>query len=146
MPKLEYRRGDLLPCQAQVKVNAVNGLGFMGAGIALAFKEKYPQMFEDYHQNCKEGYFSNFKSHFYKDTSGDIICNLQTVDDSLKGKMTYVIRGLQELKEFMLDNKLTTVAIPPLGCGIGGLDKKEVEEFILWLFGDTDIQLYLYNF
>ena len=83
MPKLEYRRGDLLPCQAQVKVNAVNGLGFMGAGIALAFKEKYPQMFEDYHQNCKEGYFSNFKSHFYKDASGDIICNLQTVVYSL---------------------------------------------------------------
>ena len=146
MPTIEYRKGNLLPCQAQVKVNAVNRLGFMGAGIALAFREKYPEMFEDYRQNCKEGYFDTLKSHFYKDSSGDIICNLQTVNDSLRGDISFVKQGLRELKEFLLDNRLKSVAIPPLGCGIGGLDKSDVESFILEVFADTDLTLYLYNF
>lgn len=143
---VEYRQGDLLNSNIEVLVNAVNRLGFMGAGIAKAFKDKYPQMFLDYKKSCLEGHYDMCFTHYYKDESGKLICNLRTVDDKLKGVYAFVEAGLLELRDFMEQNRLKSVAIPPLGCGIGGLDKEIVKDSILKIFGDSDLELYLYNF
>ena len=143
---IEYRKGDLLESNIAAKTNAVNSLGFMGAGIAKAFRQKYPEMFEDYRQCCKDGYLQDRKTHFYKYKNGDLIVNLVTVNDELKGEYDFIIQGLEETKNFLLENDINEIAFPPLGCGIGGLKKATVEDLIVDVFKDTSVNLYLYNF
>ena len=140
-----HKEGNLLNDQAEVLVNAVNRLGFMGAGIALAFKLKFPKMFQAYKEFCKAGAYNESCLTLYKE-QGKVIANLRTVDDNLRGQYHLVNKGLIELRDAMLEQGLKTVAIPPLGCGIGGLDSKQVLKSIMEIFQKTDITVYLYNF
>ena len=140
-----HKEGNLLNDQAEVLVNAVNRLGFMGAGIALAFKLRFPKMFQSYKESCKNGAYDESCLTLYKDQD-KVIANLRTVDDKLKGQYSLVNKGLMELRDAMLEQGLKTVAIPPLGCGIGGLDSKQVLKAIMEIFQKTDITVYLYNF
>ena len=140
-----HKEGNLLNDQAEVLVNAVNRLGFMGAGIALAFKLKFPEMFQSYKEACSNGAYNESCLTLYKE-QGKVIANLRTVDDNLKGQYTLVNKGLTELRDVMLEQGLKTVAIPPLGCGIGGLNSKQVLESIMEIFQKTNITIYLYNF
>lgn len=146
---VEYCKGDLLKDNSDALVNAVNRLGFMGAGIALAFREKFPEMFTSYQQLCKEGAYKTSFVTFYtypKDKNNGIcIANLQTVDDNLRGDYSLVEAGLKQLRETAENTGIQSIAIPPLGCGIG-LNKKKVEEMILSTFKDMKITLRLYNF
>lgn len=148
---IEYKSGDLLEDgQADILVNAVNRRGFMGAGIALAFKRKYPEMFISYRDLCFQGAYNDNYLTFYnypKDVNNGIcIANLQTVDDNLKGQYNLVEAGLKQLKMAAEDSGTTCIAIPPLGCGIGGLDRKIIEQKIKDTFRNTNIRLHLYNF
>ena len=74
-----------------------------------------------------------------------VICNALTVNDQLRGEYLRVRGALWELKNFCLGT-LVTIAMPPLGCGIGGLNKAIVEKMIREIFEGTDTELRLYNF
>ena len=138
--------GNLLNSEAKVLVNAVNRLGFMGAGIALGFKLKFPEMFKAYQNACKNGMYSNSCLTTYLDSSGKLIANLRTVDDNLRGQYSLVKQGLYELKNIILTQKIETIAIPPLGCGIGGLNRTIIKNLIKEVFKDLVVTIYLYNF
>ena len=119
---LNYTTGDLLKSDAEALVNTVNCEGFMGKGIAYQFKLQYPQNNEDYVRACRSGALAIGKLHYYKE-KGKIIINFPTKDKwREKSRMEYIEKGLDELVVLARDLGLTSIAIPPLGSGNGGLD------------------------
>lgn len=140
-----YKKGNLLEDDADILVNAVNGRGFMAGGIAKSFAEKHPKMLAEYINLCNGAAFNYCFTSFHPTEDDRVICNALTVNDQLHGEYLFVRGALWELKNFCLGTP-ATIAIPPLGCGIGGLNKTIIEKMIREIFEDTDTELRLYNF
>jgi O-acetyl-ADP-ribose deacetylase (regulator of RNase III)/uncharacterized protein YwgA len=131
---IRYTKGDLLSSNAEALVNTVNTVGIMGKGIALQFKTRFPQNFKIYQEACKNGTFKTGQVLVVKE--GDllnykIIINFPT-KSHWKGnsKYEYISSGLVALKNAIQENNINSIAIPPLGCGNGGLDWQIVREMI----------------
>lgn len=145
--RIIYLQGDLLNSTAQVHVNAINKRGIMGAGIAAAFRKKYPTMFESYVKACNSSTLQHGAMHAWIDPiSGTIVANLLTVNDDFSGNYHYCKLALYELADMVKNNPIKSVAIPPIGCGIGNLRKDVILDMIVDIFGDLDVELQLYNF
>lgn len=67
---LEFVKGDMFDSPADIRVNTVNCVGVMGAGVALAFKQRYPEMFKEYQRDCKDGRVIPGKMHVWKSLTG----------------------------------------------------------------------------
>jgi O-acetyl-ADP-ribose deacetylase (regulator of RNase III) len=78
---LEFVHGDMFEKPVDIRVNTVNCVGVMGAGVALAFKQRYPEMFRDYQRDCKEGRVKPGAMHVWRPPSGDWIINFPTKRD-----------------------------------------------------------------
>jgi O-acetyl-ADP-ribose deacetylase (regulator of RNase III) len=142
---IKYASGNLLTSSSQALVNAVNCQGVMGKGIALAFKESFPKNFEIYKKACDNGSMK-IGEVLLVDEKGKIIVNFPT-KDSWRKKSTYdfISQGLESLAKVMIDKKITSISIPPLGCGNGGLDWNKVEALILTTFEKMDnIEVVIY--
>lgn len=127
---IEYVTGNIFESQAECLVNTVNCEGYMGKGIAYQFKLRYPENNRDYVRACKSGELHIGTIHYYME-DGKWIVNFPTKDKwREKSRMSFVEVGLDRLIEFIVDRKLTSIAIPPLGCGNGGLDWNEVKQLI----------------
>ena len=112
--------GNLLESAADVLVNAVNCKGVMGKGLAYSFKMRFPDMFADYVKSCRNGNLRIGTLHTYIEED-KIIVNFPTKEDWRKpSELKYIKIGLGKLKDFIEENKITTIAIPKLGCGLGG--------------------------
>ena len=124
---------DIFRSGAQVLVNPVNCVGVMGAGLAKQFREKYPTMYKNYRADCKCGRYRPgwvYMEHVY---DGHFIANMATKNDWRDPSETkWVIEGIRQLRE-TLDStpKLQSVAIPRIGCGLGGLDWNDIRPFII---------------
>ena len=132
MPRIIH--GDLLKADAHVLVNAVNCVGVMGGGLALAFKKSYPQMFRDYAHACRNGeVVAGGKPHTWPLDKTHYIYNFPTKDHwKDPSRIEWVSKGLVHLRDFCDNFDKTkkfapTVALPPLGCGLGGLDWDDVK-------------------
>ncbi len=75
---LRFVTGDIFDTPADIRVNTVNCVGVMGAGLALAFKDRYPQMFKEYQRACSNNTLAPGKLHVWKSLSGDWIINFPT--------------------------------------------------------------------
>jgi O-acetyl-ADP-ribose deacetylase (regulator of RNase III)/uncharacterized protein YwgA len=115
--------GDILQSKAQAIVNTVNCVGIMGKGIAAEFKKKYPAMYKDYKKRCDAKQVPLGEPYLYQDKSGISIINFPTKHHwrSLS-HLKDIIRGLDYFVAHINDWKIKSVAIPPLGCGNGGLE------------------------
>lgn len=146
---MKYIKGNLLEANAQALVNTVNTLGVMGKGIALQFKEAFPVNFKVYTDACKKKELQPGKLLVVEEstTLGDkIIINFPTKTEwFLKSKYEYIEEGLKELVNVINEYKIQSIAIPPLGCGNGGLKWEKVKGLIekyLSDFTNVDIQIY----
>lgn len=123
---ITYVAGSLFNSPAQVLVNAVNTHGVMGKGIAAEFKRRYPEMFADYHQQCKLGMLQIGMLWVYK-SPGKSILNFPTKkhwrDPS---KPEYIEAGLERFSTEYAQLGIRSIAFPALGCGNGGLDWERV--------------------
>lgn len=126
--------GNLLKADAQALVNTVNTVGVMGKGIALQFKKAFPEMFKAYESACKAGELEPGEVHVYdRGTMFNprYIINLPTKSHWRgKSRIEFVQRGLAALVEEIKQRKIESVAIPPLGCGLGGLQWNDVYPLI----------------
>jgi O-acetyl-ADP-ribose deacetylase (regulator of RNase III) len=120
-------------------VNPVNTEGVMGAGLAKQFKIKFPDMFKDYENKCKSG-LKIGEIHIW-DNGKDpkYILNFPTKDKwKNPSKMEFITKGLKGLAMAINDLGIKSIAIPAIGCGLGGLDfedvKSEIERFhdVFW--------------
>ena len=132
---IESTQGNLLNAPVEALVNTVNTVGIMGKGIALQFKQAYPQMFRAYEQACKAGAVQLGKVQVH-DLGGLVggprwIINFPTKGHWRAGsRMADIQMGLQDLTETIERLNIHSIAVPPLGCGHGGLNWAEVRPLI----------------
>ena len=131
---IEYIKKDIFQVDAEILVNPVNTDGVMGKGLAYQFKKKYDSNHKIYIKECKMKRFGIGDLIITKEIDGKIIVNFPTKTSWRENsKIEYIQVGLNKLKEYMIENSIYTVALPPLGAGNGKLSwdlvKKEIEIF-----------------
>jgi len=123
--------GDLFESRAQTLVNTVNCVGVMGKGVAEQFRKRYPAMFADYKRRCEQKAVRLGEPYLYRDTSGALIVNFPTKDHwRSSSRLADIERGLDHFAAHIAEWGITSVAMPPLGCGNGGLEWSEVGPLI----------------
>lgn len=137
--------GDILQSKAQTLINTVNCVGVMGKGIALEFKKRFPEMFEEYVQRCKRHEVKLGIPYLYKRLLPPQIINFPTKDHwKSVSRLEDIERGLQYLLNHLKEWNVTSLAIPPLGCGNGQLEWKTVGPLIYRYASQMDIPVALY--
>jgi O-acetyl-ADP-ribose deacetylase (regulator of RNase III) len=131
---MNYTIGNLLEADTQALVNTVNTVGVMGKGVALQFKERYPLNFKIYAHACKKSEIQIGKMLVVKENTlnGEkIIINFPTKTEWFKkSQYNYIEEGLKDLVRVIEEYKIQSIAIPPLGCGNGGLKWEKVKILI----------------
>ena len=131
---IEYKTGDILDEDAEALVNTVNCVGIMGRGIALQFKNAFPDNFKAYATACKNDEVQPAQMFVYKTeqlTNPHYIINFPTKRHWRgKSRIEDIESGLKSLAKEINKRKIRSIAIPPLGSGLGGLDWKEVRPLI----------------
>jgi uncharacterized protein YwgA/O-acetyl-ADP-ribose deacetylase (regulator of RNase III) len=137
--------GDLFASNAQTLVNTVNCVGVMGKGIALEFKKRFPDMFEDYLARCQRGEVKLGRPYLYRSLIPPWIVNFPTKDHwrSLT-KVDDIISGLEYLLQNYKQWGITSLAVPPLGAGLGQLEWRIVGPVLYRYLEKMDIPVELY--
>lgn len=137
--------GNLLESSAYALVNPVNCVGVMGKGLALAFKQKYPAMFKAYAADCNRGDVQIGQVRGYRE-HGKLIVNFPTKRHWRdRSRLEDIEAGLLALHWYIGKANIQSIAIPALGCGLGGLRWSDVEPRIRAVLGKLDkvaIELY----
>jgi len=137
--------GDILKSKAQTLVNTVNCVGIMGKGIALEFKKRFPKMFKDYLERCKRNEIHVGRPYIYKSLIGPQIVNFPTKDHwKSVSKVSDIEQGLDFLLAHYKEWGITSIAIPPLGCGNGQLEWKVVGPLIYSRAKQMEIPVEIY--
>lgn len=146
---ISYAKGNLLAADVDALVNTVNTVGIMGKGIALQFKRAFPSMFKAYERAAKDHELALGHMHVWptQQMAGPrFVINFPTKGHwKSRSKIGDIERGLDALVEVIRDKGIRSIAIPPLGCGNGGLDWGEVEPLIvqkLAPLADVDVSIY----
>ncbi|MBQ7424573.1 MAG: macro domain-containing protein [Prevotella sp.] len=132
---INYTTGDLLQSGAQALVNTVNCVGVMGKGIALHFKQAFPHNFAVYADACRRGEVQPGRMLVVDDRSEEfgnhLIVNFPTKQHWRNpSQYEWVEAGLRDLVRVIREQHISSIAIPPLGCGNGGLDWSRVKPMI----------------
>lgn len=131
---ITYTTGDLLSDSAEALVNTVNCVGVMGRGIALQFKKQFPDNFTAYEQACKADKIKLGKMFIWENQSifgKSYIINFPTKSHwRKKSQLTDIANGLDDLVKIIKQYQIKSIAIPPLGSGLGGLDWNQVKLLI----------------
>jgi O-acetyl-ADP-ribose deacetylase (regulator of RNase III) len=130
---IQYTQGDILQADAEALVNTVNCVGVMGRGIALRFKNAYPANFKAYAAACKRGDVQPGRMFVY-DTElppPRWIINFPTKRDWRgKSRIEDIEAGMCALVHEIRTRGISSIAIPPLGSGLGGLAWSDVRPII----------------
>lgn len=147
---ITYTTGNLLEADVEALVNTVNTVGIMGKGVALMFKERFPKNMEEYVKACKSNNVQTGKM-FITNTDelagATWIVNFPTKQHwRNKSKMEWIETGLQDLRKFIIENNIKSIAIPPLGAGNGGLKWHEVKPKIIDALNDLEgVDIFVYE-
>src|ERR1044072_5928695 len=146
---IEHKTGNLLDAQAEALVNTVNTVGVMGKGIALQFRQAFPENYEAYRKACEHKEVQPGRM-FVFDTGKfypRYIVNLPTKRHwKGKAKIEDVQSGLVDLIATVKRLGIKSIAVPPLGCGNGGLRWEQVQPLIEAAFAEVpDVRVLLYG-
>jgi len=137
---LTEEHGNLLEAPADALVNTVNTVGIMGKGLALQFKQAYPGNFRAYQSACRRGEVRLGRMFTYETGQLDgprFVINFPTKAHwRSRSKLSEIKAGLASLREVIRERHIASVAVPPLGCGNGGLDWSDVRPLIIEALGD----------
>ena len=146
---IEYVTGNLLDSSAEALVNTVNTVGVMGKGIALQFKKRFPHNYKVYEAACKARELETGHVLVVKD--GDAFSQKTIINFPTKkhwrqpSKYEYIEAGINALKQALVEHKIQSVAIPPLGSGNGGLNWEEVRAMLESGLGGLDVAITIYS-
>lgn len=139
----------MLAASVEALVNTVNTVGVMGKGIALQFKESFPDNYKAYVAAVKQGEVktgSMFVTQLNRMDQLRWIINFPTKKHwKAPSKLEYIQEGLIDLHRVLLESAIRSVALPPLGCGNGGLDWAIVKPMIETALADLDIDIQVYE-
>jgi O-acetyl-ADP-ribose deacetylase (regulator of RNase III) len=141
-----FVKGNIFNSSAQVITNTVNCVGVMGKGIALEFKTRYPEMFLDYKKKCEKREVKPGIPYIWEDEKTQIL-NFPTKRHWQNQSLIEDIeKGLKYLAENYIQLGIDSLALPPLGCGNGGLEWNQVKPLIeKYLAPIPDFEVYVYE-
>ena len=141
---ISYIEGNIFDSPAQVIVNTVNTVGVMGKGIALEYKNRYPQMFEKYKNACEKHLLTIGKLMLI--SAPDHLLLLFPTKENWRypSKITYIEQGLNKFCANYAQRGITSIAFPKLGCGNGELNWDDVRPVMEKYLGDLPIEVYIY--
>jgi O-acetyl-ADP-ribose deacetylase (regulator of RNase III) len=147
---IQYTKGNILDSDAQALVNTVNTVGIMGKGVALQFKNAFPNNFKAYQDACKRKEIEVGKLLVTKDSnlnSGEkIIINFPTKKDWRKSsEYSYIEDGLDDFLRIIERYQIKSVALPPLGAGNGGLEWEKVKQILEQKLSKLDIDIFVFE-
>jgi len=147
---IERGTGNLIKADAEALVNTVNCVGVIGKGIALQFKQAFPDNFQQYKQACDAGSIKSggvFVVHTGSRQNPVYIINFPTKYHwKGKSRLEDIKSGLQSLLEQVRLLGIESIAVPPLGCGNGGLDWADVKPLIQDAFAELpDVKVLLFE-
>lgn len=135
---IKLTQGDILKADAEALVNTVNCVGVMGRGIALQFRKAFPENFKAYKAACDAGQVQPGKMFVYdlnRLYNPRFIINFPTKRHwKGKSRIEDIELGLEALIAVIQQQQIHSIAIPPLGCGLGGLNWEEVRSLIVEAF------------
>jgi O-acetyl-ADP-ribose deacetylase (regulator of RNase III) len=136
---ITFTQGNLLDASAEALVNTVNTVGVMGKGVALMFKDAFPENFRAYEAACKQNEVKIgqvFVTERHQLIGPKWIINFPTKQHWRNpSRIEWIEQGLEDLKRVIVENKIRSIAIPPLGSGNGGLDWSDVKSRIASALG-----------
>lgn len=148
-PMIRFTQGNLLEAKAEALVNTVNTVGVMGKGIALMFKERFAENYRLYGAACKAKEVVTGKMFVTEVRELDgprWIVNFPTKRHwRSPSQLAWIIEGLHDLHDFIVANNVSSIAIPPLGAGNGGLSWASVREQIEAILGDLDTDVLVFE-
>jgi O-acetyl-ADP-ribose deacetylase (regulator of RNase III) len=140
-----HTTGNIFLSEAEAIVNPINCVGVMGKGLALEFKRRYPDMFFSYRSACQDRTVSLGKMWTYQTKDKLIVCFPTKNHWKDRSNLNGIEQGLFNLRDFLSDNKISSIAIPPIGCGLGGLNWKNVKPLIESILSTCQCKIYLYG-
>lgn len=146
---VRYVKGDILRAHTEALVNTVNSVGVMGRGIAQQFKRAFPANFKAYEAACKRGEVQPGRMFVYEtgELSPRYIINFPTKTHWRgKSRLEYIESGLDALIDEIQHREIRSIAIPPLGSGLGGLDWAEVRPLIERAMSEVpNVEIHVYE-
>ena len=144
-----FKCGNIFDDNAEAIVNPVNCVGVMGKGLALDFKTRFPDNYELYRTVCLTHELKIGRCFITKSPNASnpqYIVNFPTkIHYRHVSKLDYITDGLKDLVNGLTYYKVKSVAIPAIGCGLGGLRWDLVLEEIIKAFNDTDFLVHIYK-
>lgn len=135
LPVIKEMAGDILDAQAEALVNTVNTVGVMGKGIALQFRQAFPAIYEEYRKACERGEVTPgrmFVVPTERLVNPKFIINFPTKRHwKGKSRIDDIKAGLGDLVRVVKKLNIRSIAVPPLGCGSGGLSWDDVRPMII---------------
>jgi uncharacterized protein YwgA/O-acetyl-ADP-ribose deacetylase (regulator of RNase III) len=142
---MTVRTGDIFSSGAQTLVNTVNCVGVMGKGLALEFRNRFPDMFEDYVHRCSAGLVKLGQPYLFKRVIPPWILNFPTKGHwRAVSRVDDIVQGLRHLKAHYKEWGITSIAVPPLGCGQGQLEWQFAGPVLYSHLREFDIPVELY--
>lgn len=147
---IQYITGNIFESKAEALVNTVNTVGVMGKGLALQFREIFPENYKVYRQECKSGRFDIGQLLITEDTTATgerkIIVNFPTKRHwRYPSEYPFIESGLKKLREEIEKRGIRSIAIPPLGSHNGGLDWMKVRSMIEEILSEMDCEIMIYE-
>lgn len=137
--------GDLFASGAQTLVNTVNCVGVMGKGVALQFRGRFPEMYADYVERCQRREVSLGRPYVFRYPNPPWVLNFPTKDHWRSvARIEDIVCGLDYLLAHYRAWGITSLAVPPLGCGQGQLEWEVVGPTLHQYLGRLDIPVKLY--
>lgn len=141
---IEYIQGNIFDSPAQVIVNTVNTVGVMGKGLALSFKQRYPEMFNRYRTACEKKQLTVGKLMLFYEPDHWILLFPTKKNWRNPSKLEYLEKGLIKFVNTYADKNITSIAFPKLGCGNGELSWDEVKPLMEKYLKPLPIDIYIY--
>lgn len=147
MARIVEVHGNIFNTTSQVIVNTVNCEGVMGRGIALEFKNRFPEMFEKYKEFCDQKLMKPGVLQLYKKSTPWIL-NFPTKNYwKFPSKMDYIEKGLRKFAETYDERGITSIAFPKLGTESGGMEWKDVKTVMYgYLEGLSSLEVEIYHY
>jgi O-acetyl-ADP-ribose deacetylase (regulator of RNase III) len=145
---IDRGHGDLVTAEVEALVNPVNTAGVMGKGLALQVKNAFPDVFAEYARACEQGRLAVGRMHVvHRSSPPRFVINFPTKQHwRQRSKLEYIESGLVDLVTQVRELRIASIAIPPLGCGLGGLSWRDVRPRIVEAFEHApDVRVVLYE-
>jgi len=137
--------GDIFESGAQTLVNTVNTVGIMGKGVALGFRKRFPEMYEDYVLRCRSREVQLGRPYLYRRVIPPNILNFPTKDHWRSvSRLDDIVKGLRYLQFHVHEWGITSLAVPPLGCGEGQLEWRVVGPTLYRYLAELGVPVELY--